>query len=196
MVGHSEDNTDRFVAYLDDEMSAEERRAFEAELAADPEFAADFARYERTVGLLRGLASPEPPRHFAEAVEGRIRRRSHGRYFALEPKMRLPYEAIAIVLLLGAMLTLFMSAGPSGEVPTRRLTPKAGEAPSAPTAFVDALRALGEVQVDGPQLHVTVYAAQLPAFQALLAKHPAWRIERAMPLGGEDGTSFILRRGP
>ncbi len=185
MAAHNDDNTDRFVAYLDGEMDEAERGAFEAELAADAALAAELEQYQKTLGLLGRLESPGRPEHMTDAVEGRIRRRSHGRFFALEPKTRLPYEALSIMILLVATMAIFWSVRPSEEEPGE-LVPD----------LMDELASFGSLEMVDELIQVTIPAARLPAFENLLKQRAELVVVDVS--SNDDGTerTFILRRGP
>jgi len=188
---------DRFRAYLDDELTPAERAAFEAEVAASPALGAEFEDYRRTVELLRALPAPEPPERFAERVEGRIRRRSRGRYFSLDTRLRLPYEATIILALLATMLVMFLSAAPIVERP-----PLAGPCAEPAVAaelerVAAALTPWGDVTARADcRVDVVVAAAKATdLLQALGRGWPAWVVERV----GETETGavrFLLSPGP
>ena len=111
------DPEDRFRAYLDDELGDEERAAFEAELEGSAALRDEFDSYRQMVDLLRRMPPADPPGRFVERVEGKIRRRSRGRFFAVESRLRFPYEAVVTVLLMAAMVALFLLATPNPEDP-------------------------------------------------------------------------------
>lgn len=187
---------ERFRAYLDDELTAAERAALDAEFAASPELAAEFADYRRTVELLRQLPAPEPPERFVDRVEGRIRRRSHGRYFALESRVRLPYEAIAIVTLLGAMLLLFVHAAPPVEDPVLLGRCSDPAVAAELESVASALSAWGEATSRADcRLGVSVPTAKVPDFlEALHRDWPAWEATERAGEPERDAVRFLLRR--
>lgn len=190
------DMGERFRAYLDDELTPDERSAFEADLAASPETEAEFEDYRRTVELLRGLPMPEPPDRFLERVEGRIRRRSHGRFFGVEPRVRLPYEAIATITLLAAMVLIFMRAAPPVERPVLR----AHCADPAIAADVDraaeAFGAFGDVTTRADcRLRVAVPREQVPSFLEALGRDWAgWEAVERRDDGERRRVEFLVRR--
>lgn len=191
---------ERFRAYLDDELTADERAALDAELAASPDLAAEFDDYRRTVELLRQLPAPEPPERFVERVEGRIRRRSQGRYFALEPRVRLPYEAIATITLLAAMVLLFMRAAPPLERPV--LLGRCAEPALAAELerMETALAPWGAVATRADcRLGVVVPSDEVAAFLETLARDwPAWEAEERTGEPGGEGVRLLIgrRSGP
>ena len=188
-----EERQERFRAYLDAELSDTERAAFERACADDPELDGEFQRYRRMIQLLRSLPETSEPGRFVERVEGRIRRRSHGTYFSHEPRLRLPYEAVAIIMLLGAMLLLFLSAAPMRETPVIQ-----GDGPAGAASLLDQAAAAfgrhGAVDQRGDTLRLEVSPTKLAAFREALARWPALEIaeERVAPDGA--GTLFVLRR--
>ena len=53
----------RMMAYIDDEMAAQERTEFEEQLANDPSLAAEVAEFHRLEDITRGLQVAEPTDH-------------------------------------------------------------------------------------------------------------------------------------
>lgn len=91
-----------FIAYLEGDLSEDERREFRDELAADDELRRDFEQFEEIMGGMQSLPIEFAPPDFVERVEGRIRSRSKGRFFAdsFLYTARIPYEAIAVVMII------------------------------------------------------------------------------------------------
>ncbi len=102
------DRQERLTAYLDDELTPDERAALEEELDRDADLRAELESLRATASALRNLGAPQAPEAFVREVETRIRVRSRGRFFDEDPlyRSRLPYELFAAVLLvmLGALL--------------------------------------------------------------------------------------------
>lgn len=90
---------DRVSAYLDDELPAEERRAFEAELAASPELAAQVRSFGSLRSALRDLPEVEPPVDLV--AEGRRRRRVARARRTARPTLAIVAVAAAWFLVLG-----------------------------------------------------------------------------------------------
>ena len=103
-----DERTLRFNAYIDDELSAEERRLFEKELAEDEEFARDYEEFSRPIQGLHSFSFEFAPPGFVSRVETRIRTRSQGRFFAENYLFgeRMPYEVVAIVMIV-LMATMY-----------------------------------------------------------------------------------------
>ena len=53
----------RMMAYVDDEMTPEQRRSFEAELAKNPELAIEVAGYRNLIDLTDSMRAMEPADH-------------------------------------------------------------------------------------------------------------------------------------
>lgn len=98
-----------FSDYLDDELDAETRQAFEQALEADEELRKEFRSFRKTVQSLSGLRVTAPPPEFARKVERRIQRRSRGRFFREQKVlMRVPFEWFSFVIIL-ILLVLYMT---------------------------------------------------------------------------------------
>lgn len=122
-----------FNAYLDNELSTDERRDFDARLAADPAFARAWEDFSSIMGAVHGLPFEFAPDDFAEKVKSRIRTRSRGRFFADEFlfRTRMPYEVVALVMIIVmAAAYLFMGAPPDKQMQDVRL-------PDAPPPLID-----------------------------------------------------------
>lgn len=104
-----------FNAYLDDELSDEERQDFDSRLAADPSFAEAWEDFASIMDAVHGLPFEFAPDDFVDQVRSRIRTRSRGRFFAEEFlfSTRMPYEVVAMVMIIVmATAYLFMGAAP------------------------------------------------------------------------------------
>ena len=102
-------NFERFSAYVDGELSDEDKKGLEAELEADPLLKEDFEAFKETLSVVSSFAHAdvEAPESFVDGVESRIRIRSRGRFFNDDffYRSRVPYEVFAI-LMLGIMAAL------------------------------------------------------------------------------------------
>jgi anti-sigma factor RsiW len=91
-----------FNAYYEGELTATERADFDDRMAEDPEFAAAYQEFFDMMGGLRELPFEFAPDDFVDRVRGRIRTRSHGRFFGQEwiYSTRVPYEVVAVVMMI------------------------------------------------------------------------------------------------
>ena len=190
---HEEDQPERFRAYLDDELSPDERAAFEAQRRASPELDAEFRQYRKMLELLSELPEEPEPGRFAERVEGRIRRRSRGTFFALEPRVRLPYEAVAIIILLGAVVLLFLHAAPPREMPVMTERGGAARTTSPLEQAAAALARFGPVEQAGTTLIVRVAPEDDPAFRQTLRRVPGLEIVQTVPDEATGWKTYTLR---
>ena len=90
-----------FIAFLEGDLPEERRAQFEAELDRDAELRREFDEFADIMGGVRELPFEFAPPDFVEQVQGRIRSRSKGRFFAENflYNTRMPYEAIAVVMI-------------------------------------------------------------------------------------------------
>ena len=72
---------ERLTAWLDDRLDDVERRRFEVELQRDPELRAELQELEGFVRALRTVPEVKAPSDFLSQVQGRIRRRTRGRFW-------------------------------------------------------------------------------------------------------------------
>lgn len=94
-----------FNAYFEGDMTADEREAFTAMLDADDALRREYDHFVDIMGGLRNLPLEFAPDTFVADVQTRIRTRSRGRFFAESHiynlyRSRVPYEVIAIVMIL------------------------------------------------------------------------------------------------
>jgi len=104
-----------FNAYYENELDEAARADFEDRIESDEEFAEAYHAFFEVMGGLRELPFEFAPDDFVERVQSRIRTRSHGRFFAEELlfKTRIPYEVVAIVMIIVmAAAYLFMGTPP------------------------------------------------------------------------------------
>ncbi|QDG50943.1 hypothetical protein FIV42_09415 [Persicimonas caeni] len=90
-----------FIAFLEGDLPDERRQEFEAELERDAELRRDFEDFADIMGGVQSLPFEFAPPDFVDKVQGRIRKRSKGRFFAENflYSTRMPYEAIAVVMI-------------------------------------------------------------------------------------------------
>jgi len=101
-----------FVSYLDGELDEEQAAEFERKLAADEEFSLSFGRYRETVELVQRVGPIEAPESLLPSVQRRLARRTAREFTG--PQVRFPYELLAFMVLLAAMLYMYFALVPSG----------------------------------------------------------------------------------
>lgn len=107
-----------FSAYRDGDLGPEQVRALEGLLEEDEECRAEYESFCRVLDSLAGLGRTEAPPDFAEKLQGRIRKRSAGRFFGARggPVLtRVPYELFSLVLIL-IILTVYLLTVPMVQV--------------------------------------------------------------------------------
>ena len=122
-----------FSAYLDGELSDDERDDFDARLAEDSSFARDWESFSSVMSAVGDLPFEFAPDDFVDSVKSRIRTRSRGRFFAEELlfKQRFQYEVVCMVMIIVmAAAYLFMGAPPDRGMEDVKL-------PDAPPKLVD-----------------------------------------------------------
>jgi len=169
------DSDARASAWLDDDLSREEREAFERELASDPELAREMKALERVVGAVRALPPAEAPADFLRTVQHRIRRRSRGRYFGRRelPRYRFPYEAVINGILLGILMAVYIIAMPTPDDTPVPVAPALTARAAGPQAVRDVLERFGTVSVAAPAASGAVafeLTVPLTAVEALRAE--------------------------
>jgi anti-sigma factor RsiW len=112
----ADDNDDRkalFNTYVDGEMSDDEVADFERRLDDDPDLRADYEEFESFVDDLQDLPCKSAPDGFADDVRDKIRRRSHGRFFAPDnlTYARRPPQELAAVAMLVIMASAYLAFG-------------------------------------------------------------------------------------
>ncbi len=91
-----------FIAFLEGDLPEERREEFEAELDRDAQLRREFESFADIMGGVQSLPFEFAPPDFVDKVQGRIRKRSKGRFFAENflYNTRVPYEAIAVVMII------------------------------------------------------------------------------------------------
>jgi|GEM_PF-6599516 len=96
----------QFIAYLEDDLSGEERNAFRAQLLSDPVLRCEFDAFREIMHATQALKGERLPADFLDQVQARICSESNGRFFNPRAMYRsyIPYEAIsaAMILLMAA----------------------------------------------------------------------------------------------
>ena len=96
-----------FVGAVDGALAEPESNEFDAQLAADPELKARFAKYQRAIALLKGAPREKAP----EALSSMILRRTRRRRFQLRTReiqnAHFPAEVV-VPMLIAALVAMFM----------------------------------------------------------------------------------------
>jgi anti-sigma factor RsiW len=119
--GH-QDAKDRFDRYYDGDLPDDERQAMDGHLASCAECREEYQRLVQALSLLSGMRRAHAPKDFVDGVQGRIRKRSRGRFFGRRPDLtsRLPYEVLSVVMLIAILaIFLYVFLGKGGGVMAR-----------------------------------------------------------------------------
>ena len=191
---------DRLSKWVDASMDERELAEFEEEIAVNPELREEAESFRTAVEVLRRLPSAEAPDDFLTAVQSRIRRRTRGRYFGYEYKVRFPYEAAISVVLIGIMVSLYMSA------PTKDYEPKSIDrsqltTDDIPESHAKVLDRYGTVEIidEGARYQIEIDAGELAGLKAALADSPQLQLDGdPTPIdGGRLGVRItVVERGP
>jgi len=106
-----------FNAYLEGDLDGGEREDFARRLETDAEFRKSWEQFENIMGGIRRLPMEFAPDDFVNRVQGRIRSRSNGRFFADNMLFRatMPYEVVAVVMMI-VMATTYLFFGAPNDV--------------------------------------------------------------------------------
>ncbi len=95
-----------FSPYHDGELDEPTRRALEALFAERPALKAEYDAFQTALGAMSSLRAPAPV-DFTAAVEGQIRRRSQGRFYARRAP-RWSQLTLSVVSLVTLLVTVFL----------------------------------------------------------------------------------------
>ncbi|MEZ4265516.1 MAG: hypothetical protein R3F39_03990 [Myxococcota bacterium] len=192
----------RISAWLDGDLDAEELRRFESELEWDSELDDAAETMAAAVGHLRAMPSAQAPPDFLDAVQSRIRRRSRGRWFAIEAaKLRFPFEAAVSVVLIGLLAGVYLSAVPPADGDPVPLEPifSLGTAETETVAAVlgsygEVVVSRGSVAPDGLTLRATVPRDRVAGLRSELALYPqAHVLDEPLPAPAEGQVEIRVR---
>jgi predicted anti-sigma-YlaC factor YlaD len=96
---------ERFSAYLDGELAAEDRAAVEAHLATCIQCRTNLEQFRRTLGNLARLKE-KAPSSFLPDIQGQIHARSRGRFFGKRWMLfgRIPFEWVSLAMIVAMLL--------------------------------------------------------------------------------------------
>jgi anti-sigma factor RsiW len=192
----------RISAWLDGDLDAEELRRFEAELLWDPELDEAAESMAAAVSHLRAMPTAQAPPDFLEAVQSRIRRRSRGRWFAIDAaRLRFPFEAAVSVVLIALLAGVYLSAVPAADSEPVPLEPifSLGSGETATVAAVlgsygDVVVSRGSVGDSGLTLRATLPRERVPALVAELMLYPQARVlDEPLPAAREGHVEIRVR---
>jgi anti-sigma factor RsiW len=112
-----EEAKERFDDYREGELPEGEQQAMTEHLAVCDSCRESYARFLETMNAVSRIPGARAPAGFVDAVQGQIRRRSRGRFFASRPDWsnRLPFELLSVVMLVAILaIFLFVFLGPGG----------------------------------------------------------------------------------
>lgn len=104
MIEPNEETILRLTAYLDGEMSEQERAQLEADALADPSLAELLADATAAKDVVAQLPEVQAPDDFPLAVERRIRRRSQGRFYAGQQIRQRDSSFLFVLIALGILV--------------------------------------------------------------------------------------------
>jgi anti-sigma factor RsiW len=109
-----------FSAYIDGEISPEERARVDEHLATCIQCRVSLERFRRTVGGL-GALKRAAPGDFLAGVQAQINRRSRGRFFGKRFLLfgRIPFEWLSLAMIVAMLLyyIVVLQTSPTGVVP-------------------------------------------------------------------------------
>lgn len=104
MIEPTEETILRLTAYLDGEMSEQERAQLEADALNDPALAELLAEATAALDVVSRLPEVQAPDDFPQAVERRIRRRSQGRFYAGQQIRQRDSSFLFVLIALGILI--------------------------------------------------------------------------------------------
>lgn len=114
-MGEEQEDTDfdatveLFSEYYEGSLAPAKADEVKALIAGDEKYKKAYADFEKTMEMLSGMHKMSAPLDFDKKVEGTIHRRSGGRFFGQRAfGERIPYELLAVVVMLLAALVYWM----------------------------------------------------------------------------------------
>lgn len=103
-----------FSDHYEDNLPADVRAKVDERLRVDGDFAKAYASFSATMEALSGMHKMSAPVDFGDRVEDTIHRRSGGRFFGRKAfGERIPYEILAVVVMLIAALVYWVGRSSS-----------------------------------------------------------------------------------
>ena len=96
-----------FVGAVDGALAEQEASEFDAELSANPELKAQFARYQRAISMLRETPREKAPDALSSLILRRTRRRRFSNRNREIQNAHFPAEVV-IPMIIAALVALFM----------------------------------------------------------------------------------------
>ncbi len=146
---------ERLSAYIDDFLSPQEKMAVDEHLKSCPECAAALADLKKTVEHVKSLETVEPPPWLTQKVMAKVRAEAQPRKGLFQKLfyplyIKLPIEAVAVVLVIGLALSLYRDMPP--EVKFAQ-APVEKRAPQLPQREAEADKSLGMPPSLPPPVH-------------------------------------------
>ncbi len=194
------EESEKFDAYVDDELSAEARAAFEQALSADGALRADFDDFHDSIRLLRDLPEEAVPDRFLQLVQQRVRKRTRGRHFNhyRQPSMVVEAAACAVLVFATAALYILGIDAHKPPPPNAAATERVLLAP-ADTRFLNEFGQIYVVatSITGTDLevHMTIPAAQEEPLRDALTRHTRLDLVPTS-LHRRDGQVWLKVRAP
>jgi len=193
---------ERMNAWLDKQLGPADAKAFEDELARDPQRQLEAKSLAGLVSTLAALPDEKPPKHMLADVQSDIRHRSRGRYFGYRWKLRFPYEALLNAALLIAAVVVYVTVRPS---PPKLIPVEASTFLVAGSNLGVGARILSdygsfrhdpETPADGPWLHLLgeVAVSRMPALRTELSLYPSMRIDSEEVVGEIVRVQVAIKR--
>ncbi len=172
----TQETRELFDAYVDNELSADARAAFEAALDDDGDLRSDFDDFNESLAMLRNLPQQRVPDRFLLHVQQRIRKRTRGRYFNYYRQPSMVLEAAVCAILIFSMAAMYLM-----HIEPQKAAPDINRVERVLLAPADArfLKEFGAIDMVGTstagsdlQVHMEVSAEREPAIREALAQHP------------------------
>ena len=102
--------TERFSAYLESELTPEERAAVDAHLVTCIQCRTNLEQFRRTIGNLAQLKG-KAPTSFLPDIQGQIHARSRGRFFGKRWLLfgRIPFEWVSLAMIVVMLIYYLVS---------------------------------------------------------------------------------------